>query len=203
MRDKAAHSHLWIASTSRKSAPHQIESSVSEDCPFFLPNGDLLFRAVEGASNFLYRMKSDGTERHQVSGNAVYDVFSVSPDGRWVIAQTRRPDGEHLYATVALPLAGDSPRIVCLALCWANWDETCNLFYVGFPNIGDKNGYALPLLRTGLPDLPPGGVANIEDLKRMKAVEVIPGATPLKGTPSLYAYARTNTRRNLYRIPLP
>jgi len=34
-------------------------------------------------------MKSDGTERHQVSGNAVYDVFSVSPDGRWVIALTR------------------------------------------------------------------------------------------------------------------
>jgi len=65
MRDKAAHSHLWIASTSRKSAPHQIESSVSEGCPFFLPNGDLLFRAVEGASNFLYRrslMAPSGTK---------------------------------------------------------------------------------------------------------------------------------------------
>jgi uncharacterized protein YbaR (Trm112 family) len=35
-------------------------ASALEDSPAFLPDGDLLFRAIEGETNFLYRMHADG-----------------------------------------------------------------------------------------------------------------------------------------------
>src|ERR1700674_2424257 len=60
MKDSSGHNGLWIAPTNRRSSPVRISSTAVEDSPFFLPDGDLVFRASEGGSNFLYRMKSDG-----------------------------------------------------------------------------------------------------------------------------------------------
>jgi hypothetical protein len=64
--------------------------------------------------------------------------------------------------------------------------------------------YALPVLdHTGLPKLPPAGIAREEDLKAAATAAVIPQAVDSAIGPSIYAYSRQNTRRNLYRIPLP
>ena len=41
----------------RRSSPVRISSTEIEDSPFFFPDGDLVFRAVENGSNFIYRMK--------------------------------------------------------------------------------------------------------------------------------------------------
>ena len=49
----------------RRSSPVQISSTAVEDSPYFLPDGELIFRAIEGGSNFLYRMKADGTGRRK------------------------------------------------------------------------------------------------------------------------------------------
>jgi hypothetical protein len=56
---------------------------------------------------------------------------------------------------------------------------------------------------TGLPKLPPAGIAREEDLKAAATAAVIPQAVDSAISPSIYAYSRQNTRRNLYRIPLP
>ena len=49
--DHSGHSSLWIAQTNRRSSPVHISSSAVEDSPYFLPDGDLIFRAIEGGSN--------------------------------------------------------------------------------------------------------------------------------------------------------
>ncbi len=64
--------------------------------------------------------------------------------------------------------------------------------------------YALPVLHdTGLPKLPPSGLARQEDLKNPATAYVIPQFVDSAISPSIYAYTRQATRRNLYRIPLP
>ena len=81
MKDQSGHSNLWIAPTSRRSSPVRISSAAVEDSPFFLPNGDLIFRAIEGGSNFLYRMKADGSGRRKIASERIVDAhFSIT---RW------------------------------------------------------------------------------------------------------------------------
>jgi hypothetical protein len=66
--------------------------------------------------------------------------------------------------------------------------------------------YLLPI-RAGdeLPELPPGGLARLSGVARMKGARVINGPTgiALGRSPDIYAYVREMVHRNLYRIPLP
>jgi hypothetical protein len=62
-----------------------------------LPDGDLAFRAIEGGSNFLYRMKADGTTRRKITSQRILDVNSVSPDGRWVVASATNSDEDNRF----------------------------------------------------------------------------------------------------------
>ena len=91
MNDPSGRSNLWIAPTSRRSSPVRISSAAVEDSPFFLPDGDLVFRAIEGGSNFLYRMKTDGTAATRSFRNAFWILFRCQPDGRWVAAAAPEP----------------------------------------------------------------------------------------------------------------
>lgn len=97
MQDKSGRSQVWIAPTDGMSAPRTVASQTSDDCAFFLPDGDLVFRVVEGEQNYVYRSKPDGTERHRISHEPILDTYNVSHDGRWMLAVTRGPDGAHPY----------------------------------------------------------------------------------------------------------
>ncbi len=202
MLDKTGRSNLWIAPTDRRSPARAIKADDNEDCPFFLPDDDLVFRSGQGDQNFLYRMKVDGTGRRKISDTPIFDPFGVSHDGRWVLAQTRGPDSENTYSVSALPVDGGSSVIVCLGLCLAIWDRTGKSLYLGL-NVDNYGIYALPLQRSGLPNLPRGGFSAIEQLRQMKATVVPAGVVESSGTASLYAYTNSTVRRNLYRIPLP
>ena len=202
MLDKVGHSDLWIAPTDRGSTSHMIESVGNEDCPFFLPDGDLIFRSGEGNQNFLYRMKIDGTGRRKISDWPIFDPFGVSHDGRWILAQTRGPDATNLYSVSAFPVEGGPIVTVCVGLCLVIWDRAGKSLYIGL-NIGNESIYALPLQRSGLPTLPVGGFSATDQLTRMKATVVPTGIVESSGTPSLYSYTNSTIRRNLYRIPVP
>jgi len=54
----------------------------------------------------------------------------------------------------------------------------------------------------GLPKLPAGG-ASKQDFINVKADIAIPRSVQSAVSPSLYAYTRVTTRRNLYRIQIP
>jgi serine/threonine protein kinase/Tol biopolymer transport system component len=203
-KDQSGHPGIWVAPTNRRSSPILISPETAiEDSPFFLPDGDIVFRAIEGSSNFLYRMKADGTGRRKISLQRVFDAFSVSPDGRWLLAVSQGPDQEHTVQATAFAVDGSTSVPVCLGYCHLNWGSTGEFAYLYFPALYEGT-YKLPVLHdTGLPKLPPAGIARIEDLAIAKAVAPIPEVVESALSPSVYAYARQNTRRNLYRIPLP
>jgi hypothetical protein len=92
---------------------------------------------------------------------------------------------------------------VCLGYCHLIWDSAGEFAHLYFPALHEGT-YLLPVLPlTGLPKLPPAGIARIEDFATAKTVAPIPHEVESVLSPSVYAYSRQNTRRNLYRIPLP
>jgi eukaryotic-like serine/threonine-protein kinase len=203
-KDPTGHPSIWVAPTNRRSSPVRISSETAiEDSPFFLPDGDLVFRAIEGGSNFLYRMKADGTGRRKISSQRIFDAIAVSPDGRWFLAGSPGPDEQHSAQLTAFALDGSLSVPVCQEYCLLTWDTTGKFSYLYFPSLYEGT-YTLPVLPdTGLPKLPPAGIARFEDLTSAKAAAPIPHSVESALSPSLYAYTRQNTRRNLYRIPLP
>jgi sugar lactone lactonase YvrE len=180
-----------------------IVSAAQEDYPFFLPGGDLVFRAVEGGSNFLYRMKPDGTERRKVSPERILDAIAVSPDGRWVVVQMPTPGEEHTTATKVVATDGSATVTLCAGLCMPHWDTTGKFLYLFFQELNSKT-YPIPVVpSTGLPKTPPDGFARLEDFTSPKTDGGIPWYVESAVSSTVYAYTRDNTRRNLYRIPLP
>jgi Tol biopolymer transport system component len=201
--DPTGHSEVAIAPVDRRSSPRTLKPNArDEDCPFFLPNGDLVFRAIEGEHNFLYHIKADGSDRQKLSDDPILDFYGVSRDGRWALAITHGPDSEHPYSLAAFPVTGGPMVLVCLGLCPAAWDREGKFLYLSLPSSGDENTYALPLQHTGLPILPVRGISNSQDFARMKVSVVPREILESGGTLSRYAYTRRTTRRNLYRIPL-
>ncbi len=200
--DPNGHSTLWVAPTNRRSSPVQLSSANSEDSPYFLPNGDLVFRVTEGGTNFIYRTKADGTERRQISPERILDPVAVSPDGRWFVATVPGPDQEHIVTTKAFPLEGGNGTVVCADYCEMIWDITGKYVYVNHPERRDET-YLLPVQpETGLPKIPAGGVARVAELARVKGVPAIFPMPESAVGASEYAYTKRTTRRNLYRIPL-
>lgn len=199
MSDKPGASSLWIAPTSRRSAPSRISSAPAEDSPYFLPNGDILFRAVEGGSNFVYRMKPDGSGRHKVIPQRILDIGAVSPDGRWIVAGTPS-SGEESFTSTAFAVDGSSEATLCTNFCRFLWDVSgrTGFFYL---EPESTNSFPISVQRdTGLPRTPPGGYAGLADIP--KSVIPIPVYVESAVSRSVYAWSRVNTRRNLYRIPL-
>jgi eukaryotic-like serine/threonine-protein kinase len=193
---------LWVAPTDHRSSPHHIVSPVVEDRPYFLPNGDLLFRADEGGALFLYRMHADGSDRRKICH--IIDFISVSPDGRWAIVQATDPGGEHSSADFAVPIEGGSPVRLCVNVCQLEWDTRGEFLYINFYVQEDPITYALPIRGgTGLPELPSTVITGIDDLKKLKSAVVIPHIVDSVFSPSLYVYTVQSTNRNLYRIPIP
>ncbi len=203
MSDQSGRSNLWIAPISRRSAPRQLSSPLVEDQPFFLPDGDLLFRAIEGGSNFVYRMKADGTGRSKISEQRILDLFSVSPDGRWVIASVPSSNEDHPMATMAVAMNGSAMTPLCAGYCRVSWDNTGRDVFLYEAELFNGS-YRIPLAHdTGLPLLPANGFSNVEQLKNSKMYTLIPWRVNTAASPNVYAYTREDSRRNLYRIQLP
>jgi eukaryotic-like serine/threonine-protein kinase len=204
LKDQKGFSRVWLSPTDHRSSPRQLASATSQDSPLFLPDGDLVLRSTEDGQNFLYRTSQDGTERRKITPDPIVDLYSISPDGRWIVAPAKVRDDEQSVAITAFPLNGGPPLRVCNSFCGARWDISGKFFYLTFNNTGDSNTYALPVNPArGIPGFPPGGVTKADDLKADKRVVVIPQTIDSAAGPNLYSYTRENTRRNIYRIPLP
>jgi Tol biopolymer transport system component len=205
MRDEKGLSHLWIAPMGRRSSPQRLESQESEDSPFFLPDGDLIYRANRGGKNYLYTKKPDGTGEKKVIDEPILDVETLSPDGKWVIAARGNiNDEEHTYQVLAYPTGGGTPVVMCRTFCWVDWDASGMHMFFKFMNRRDLSSYFLPPEPgRGTPKLSPGGVLDGQELRALNKVKVIAAEVESAMTPDFYSYTRTTIRRNLYRIPIP
>jgi len=208
--DQGGHVNLWIASADRRHSPLRLSSATAvEDSPLFLPDGDLVFRAVEGGANYLYRMKSDGSGRRKAIAQRILDLDAVSPDGKWAVATVPTADEEHTAVVKAYALNGNRTVTLCQTLCLVRWDTLGKFMLVHAPQFFNGS-YILPLQADGLPKMPPGGMRTEEDFSSAKTAEIperleeaaSPQLAESALSPAVYAWVRSNIRRNLYRIQL-
>jgi eukaryotic-like serine/threonine-protein kinase len=204
MRDEKGLSHVWIASTGRRSSPQRLESQESEDSPFFLPDGDMIYRANRGGNNYLYTRKVDGSGEKKLIDEPILDVETLSPDGKWaIVARGNNEDEEHPYQVLAYPTGGGTPVVLCRTLCLADWDISGTHMFFRFMGREDVKSYFLATENGQAQKLPAGGVTGGQDLQALNNAKVVPAEVVSAMTPDLYSYSRTTIRRNLYRIPIP
>ena len=205
--DSAGESRLWLASVDRRFPPRQLPP-VGVDSPIFGPHGDVFYRAVEGNSNFLYRMKQDGTERRKVISDPILYLDTVSPDGRWAMVIVRATGEAGSRQLWAYPVSGGPPTPVCEA-CDVRWAPDGKFLYLWFFGHGRMEAagktFVLPVRPgVGLPALPPAGIKSLAEANAVPGVEVIQrGAIAPGPNPSVYAFTQQSVQRNLYRIPSP
>jgi len=198
--DAKRHSSIWIARTDRRTSPFRISSPASEDSPKFLPNGDIVFRALENGSNFLFRMKPDGSDRHKVLADRILDFNAVSPDGRWVVFGRPISGGENPAVRSAVSIDGHQTVDVCSAVCGSYWDPSGISMVFEF----QQKTFIVPVMnQTGLPQIPTGGFSGPGDFKTIPTAKAVDKYVQSVLSPSIYAYQVDDIRRNLYRLPLP
>jgi serine/threonine protein kinase/Tol biopolymer transport system component len=200
-------SHLWVAPLDGRFPPRQISSTMSDDSPAFGPDGHIFFRGAEGAANFLFRVKEDGSERQKVLPNPILEFFSVSPDGKWVCVLAPLRGSEIPIAGWAYPVAGGPPVKLCEGHCLGQWDRTGKLFslteYERSHGEEPVRSLIFPL-RAGrdLPALPDSGINSAVEVANSSGVEVVDTAIAPGFTTSAYVFTRSSVHRNLYSIPL-
>jgi eukaryotic-like serine/threonine-protein kinase len=203
MIDQSGQSNLWIAPTDHRSSPRRIPSAAKEDSPHFLPGGDLVFRAMENGSNYLYRMKVDGTDRRKIIPDRILDFVAVSPNGRWVVVGVPNTDEQYPAMDKAIALDGSASMPICVLHCEVSWDSSGKFVYIAAEDLADRS-YAFPVSAdSGLPKIPSAPITHLEDLQNAKTAVALPWLVVSAFNSSKFAYLRENTRRNLYRIQLP
>jgi hypothetical protein len=137
----------------------------------------------------------------------VVDAMAVSPDGRWIIASSPVSNSESPAETMAFAVDGSKILPVCQGYCGMDWDASGKFAYLKY-FLKFKEAYeneavtVLPVQQdTGLPKLPPGGITSKDVLVKAN-LATVPSNVESVVSPSLYAYAVQNIRRNLFRIPL-
>jgi Tol biopolymer transport system component/tRNA A-37 threonylcarbamoyl transferase component Bud32 len=200
--DASGHTGLWVVALNHRSAPRHLESAAIEDSPRFLPNGDVIFRSVEGGIDFLYRMRIDGSQRQKISPKRIFDLFDASPNGRLALVLGEGSDEEKSPTVMVVPLEGGPAVRICSIACWAGWSVRGDFMHLNFYESADQSTYLLPLREPGgIPDVAIGN-ESAETLKKVKTMAVIPHRVGSIVSKSLYAYTLQSTERNLYRIPL-
>jgi Tol biopolymer transport system component/predicted Ser/Thr protein kinase len=201
IKDEHGMFHVWIASTSRRASPRQLDPTGIEDSPLFLPSGDLLYRANEGGQNYLYTSRADGSEKKKLIATPIISLETLSPDARWVLVVGRDDQNpEHPYRTLAYPLAGGTPVVICQTLCNVRWTSDGKYMHIELPDI-DSKSFLVPVNRaTSIPDLPANGVLKVEDVSGR--IIKLPETADSVASPEKYSFTRSIGKRNIYRIPL-
>lgn len=216
--DKEDHTRIWLASLDSRFPPRQLSLNPGEDSPAYDRQGDIFFRASEGQSNYLYRMKGDGSGREKVRPDPIIFFRNVSPDGAWAICDVAVSGQDSTTAReVAISTSGGAPLTVCEAeMCnfqWT-WDKQY-LFFSASPwgaagthlregkiyqktfAIPTKSFKDFPALLGRKLDSEANGAA-IPGTQIIDHQQAVPGPSA-----SVYALTQSTEHRNLYRVPLP
>jgi hypothetical protein len=172
-------------------------------------DGDIFF-AAESEGYWAYRIREDGSELQKLVTTPAVSLTAVSPDGKWLAV----PGGtdQALTAVMLYPAAGGVPRILC-DNCYlvgsveagraplARWSPDGKFLYMRM----EGSMYAIPLgPGQMLPPIPAAGFQSKEQVlalpgaRRMPQEEVFPGPNP-----SVYAFMKVATQRNIYRVSAP
>jgi serine/threonine protein kinase len=200
---KDGRSPVWIAFLDGKTAPRQVSAMDSWQVYFGAP-GELIF---EDGNLLAHRVKEDGTGLESLLNTAGIFLFAVSPDGRWISAQDSRAWG----ALLAYPTAGGSATLICEKCTIPqgtdpappdlSWTRDGKFVYVN----SEDSTFAIPLKGNSmLPPLPPKGFSSKETVAAIPGARLVAKQRVYPGpNPSIYAFTKIATQRNIYRVPVP
>ena len=200
--DEQGRNPVWLSSLNAQLPPRQV-STMDAAAAFFGAPGEVLFAGQKDF--YVYRVKDDGSELQKVITTPLLPL-AVSPDGQWIAVQDPTAWG----ALVVYPAGTGSPRRLC-DLCAPPWGTEPPAFYFGWaPNsefaYWNFSGatYAIPL-QSGrlLPDIPAGGIQSEEGVAALPGARLISeqGRSVPGPNPSMYAFVKVSTQRNIYRVP--
>jgi dipeptidyl aminopeptidase/acylaminoacyl peptidase len=208
---------VWLARLDGRDPPAQVSSKPATRA-FFGPAGTVVFQAEEGQSEYLFRVREDGSRLQKVTVEPIIWIMSVSPDRRWTVVWTQGSGDAPSRPLVAYPLDGGDAVRLCencsyvsgptvghspAVLAWSADGEYVYIALQASNEMQYETGktYAVRLARAS--SLPPA-FNDEADIASIPGVQVIPHGGIFPGpAPSLYAYTRTTTHRNIYRIPVP
>jgi Tol biopolymer transport system component len=198
-------SELSIAALDRSSTARQI--GAGGDTPHFGRDGEVFFRMPEGRDLYIGVTEGDGTARRKALPFRILALGNLSPDGRSIVAVAEVPNVTP-PPTLLVPLDGSPAIRICDGLCTPVWSPDGRYLYLQIADASGQNlnartaviplapGKALPRLTPELVQ-DPAGWAKMPGVKVLNWVDIAPGPNP-----SVYAYIKTSTQANLYRIPL-
>lgn len=201
--DSSGRSAIFIAPLDRSSPPQRIEAP-DADNPCLANDGTLFFRAVEGSSNFVYRL--DGRVPRKIIPVPILVLKSCSPDGQWVAVAPSREYAR--FNTIIYSVRADAPPFGLCQSCTLVWSRDGRFLYLTLSASGGSakaTTHAIKLRPgTAFPRVPPGGLTtdNIASFPVAKVYQR--GHHFYAGTDlSTYAGFRETTQRNIYQIPRP
>ena len=195
-------SRLWLASLDPQDPPRPL--GLQSSSARIGRSGQIIFRATQGTSDFLFETTVDGATPRQISSLPVGTVLgTISPDGKW----TSDSRGS---ALVAMSTTGAAIPILKASVSRLRWTRDGTRVLIGVQSgpgpsaFGFGSTYELPLTSGSmLPHTPPGGFASEQALAAWPGVKVIPYGDFADGPNGMYAFSKITVSRNLYRIPLP
>jgi serine/threonine protein kinase len=207
---------VWVARLDDHVPPAQVSSKPATRA-FFGPAGTVVFQAEEGQTEHLFRVREDGSNLQKVTTEPIIWIMSVSPDRRWAVVWTSGSRGA-MRPMDAYPINGGHPVRLCDNCSRVDgprvghsppmlaWSPDGQYVYMALQPSGDtrsQTGKTYAVRLAGTSALPPP-FEDESDMAAVPGMQVIPQAGIFPGpTPSLYAYTRTTTNRNVYRIPVP
>jgi Tol biopolymer transport system component/predicted Ser/Thr protein kinase len=197
-----------IAALDRRSPPRPIAAQVSLDEPRFASDNELFVRTLENGQHYVDRLRLDGSgqgARQRFLPDPIVDLWTISPDGKWVAADEPLGGETPLIRTFAYAIDG-SRRVTLCEFCAVQWSPDSKtiyfFFYTGTSKIEKVEQVAAPTLPGSIfPALPPEGVT-------LDTAMNLPGAKPLETSiipsrqPGVFAYQKSVAQRNIYRIPV-
>ncbi|MGH9386923.1 MAG: protein kinase domain-containing protein [Vicinamibacterales bacterium] len=201
--DEQGHSPVWVGALNDVNAARQI-TTTNASIAFFGAPGEVLFGGAEDFA--IFRIKEAGGESQKVIPTPLMPL-GVSTDGQWIAVQDPRAWG----ALIVYSARGASPVRLC-DRCAPPWGTDPMPFYLGWsPDgkflfwsfTGSTYAISLPAGRM-LPEIPATGIPSKE------AVGTLPGARRIADEPhtfpgpqpSIYAFMKVTTQRNIYRVPV-
>ena len=209
--DDTAEGGVWLAPLDGRAAPRRLSTGPAAWVVYFGAPGEIIFLGgdkAKGGKLFAYRINEDGAGLKKLVDTDNILPYSVSPDGQFLVAQDTRDWG----ALKVFVRDNRDPIVICPNCSFPqgtdptppdmNWSPDGKFMYLKFGG----STYAVSLTAGKmLPPLPPTGFES------KKAVAALPGARLVSDEanvfagpdPSIYAFTKITTQRNIYRVPVP
>ena len=208
--DDTGRSPAWLAELDGRSAPRKLTSNDVWKA-YFAAGGYVIFAGPENGTMFVYRVKEDGSELQKMVGlDSAATLFSPSPDGKWVVRAVSTE--KTVWPAMAFPVGGGSPKLLCVPCASGNdvertappgvsWSPDGKFLYLKF----QESIYAIPLgPGQMLPPIPASGFRSKEEVAALPGTRLIPQEGAFPGPePSIYAFTKVVTHRNIYRVSVP